>query len=247
LLALSVALERRIGVVKAATVGFDNQPGISPEEIGHRAATARVERHVDLRLRQSSALAHTEEEELHVAPRPLCQGMYFVHHHPQASDTSTSATAPDQLTDGNVVENPQHLGLRDGLPQFPNRSDRREVQQGTSHTRARDAMHFGSIGWSQRFIPMCLDPFRNASPSIGRRYIDRSALILPQPPQRGGRAMRQHRIPSTCKHCRHELHLSSHAHVPDCVNAMLNSMQRPDPGALPSYFFAHPYVTQLLK
>ena len=82
LLTLPVALKCGIRVVVAAAVSFNDQPDIAPKEIGHRAPTTGVERHVDLWLWQSGALAHAEEKDLHIAPRPLCQGMDFVYDHP---------------------------------------------------------------------------------------------------------------------------------------------------------------------
>jgi hypothetical protein len=116
LLTLAIALEGGVSVVIAPTVCFDDQPGITPEEIRHRAATTDIKCHVDLWLRQASSVAHAQEQPLHLTPRPLGVGMNLVHQHSQPSDPTPTPTAPDQFPHGIVVENPQDFRLGDHPP-----------------------------------------------------------------------------------------------------------------------------------
>ena len=231
----------------AATVGFDDQACDTPEEVGHCATTTRVERHIDLWTRQSSLLAHPEKSDLHFASRPLHLRMDFVHHHSQARHPTPAPAALDQPSNGAVVEDSQHLRLGDSLPQFPDRRDRREVQQGAGHARTRDAVQFGPVGWSQRPVPMRIDPLGNAPPPIRRCHINRSVLVLSQPPQGRRRSVRQHRPRSTSKHRRQASAVTRQPRLTNSEDSLVNPKKpaRRNPAA--GGVLADPYDPKLLE
>jgi hypothetical protein len=205
LLSPAVVVEGRASVVIATTVGFDDQPGIAPEEIGFEPAVANIERSIDLGTRQFCSRAHAQEVALQFAARPLCRWIEFIEKHAQSGDPTAAAAAADQLAHRSKIEDPQHLRLGDGLPQLPHWNYARKVKQGPLYARARDSEQRSSINLRHQAIPVRVNALWDSPTSVRRGDVNRSTAVLPQLPQRRRRPMRQHRALPARQHRSHEL------------------------------------------
>ncbi len=96
LLAPPVVLERRVGVVKATTVSFDDEARIAPQKVRHQAHTACIESDVDLGSGNAGSLAHTKELPLQLTPGPLRIRAYLVEQHPQAGNAAAPPATIDE-------------------------------------------------------------------------------------------------------------------------------------------------------
>lgn len=145
LLPEAVVLKSRIGVVKASTIRFDDQPSISPEEVRLEGAAPHVERDVDLRSRQSCTRAHAQEHPLQFAASSLGFGMKLVEKESEPGNTTAATVAPNEAPHPSVIENPQYLSLSDSLPEFPDRSCASEIEQSALDARAGDPVNADAI------------------------------------------------------------------------------------------------------
>ncbi|HWI94611.1 MAG TPA: hypothetical protein VNS60_00930 [Solirubrobacterales bacterium] len=98
LLSLAVVLEGGVGVMKAATIGLNDQAGVSPKEIGLKSATADVERDVDLGRREPTLAAHAEEHALQFTASSPRLRMKIVEDRAKACNSTATTAAPKQST-----------------------------------------------------------------------------------------------------------------------------------------------------
>ena len=96
LLSLAVMLESRIGVVKAAAIGLDNQAGVAPEEVRLDPPTTDVEGNVDLGRRKLSLAAHAKKDALQFATGPLRFRMKFVEEEAKPRNPTATTAAAEQ-------------------------------------------------------------------------------------------------------------------------------------------------------
>jgi hypothetical protein len=78
LLSAAIILEGRIGVVKAATVGLDDQARVAPEKVRLEPTPANIQGNVHLRRGESTAGTHVKKHALQFAPGPLGLRMQLV-------------------------------------------------------------------------------------------------------------------------------------------------------------------------
>jgi len=100
LLTLAIVLESGVGVVKAATVGLDDQAVVSPEEVRFEPTTADLKGDVDLGSRKPALTAHAEEHTLQFTASPPRLRMEFIKDKTEPRDTATASATPEQGTQG---------------------------------------------------------------------------------------------------------------------------------------------------
>jgi hypothetical protein len=127
-----------VSVVVTATVRFDYQARISPEEIGLQPLATHKERRVDLGMREIAPIAHAKEEALQLAAGPFGFGVKFVENHAKPGDPTTTAAPPDQLAQGNEINETQNLRLGDRSSQLPHRNHSSQIEESSLNGGAGD-------------------------------------------------------------------------------------------------------------
>lgn len=131
--------------MEAATVGLDDQAGVSPEEVRLEPTTADVEGDVDLGCRKPTLAAHAQEHPLQFAACPLGLRMKLVENQAKPRDPAPTTTTPEQRPQHRHVENPQHLGLGKRLSQLPHGNETSQIEQRPLHCRTRNPSHPAQI------------------------------------------------------------------------------------------------------
>jgi hypothetical protein len=96
LLPPAVLLERRVCVVIAAAVSFDDEARITPKEVGLDPPTTNLKLNVHLWLRKAGSLAHPEKPPLQFAASSLFLRMEFIEEKTKPSNPSTAPTTAKQ-------------------------------------------------------------------------------------------------------------------------------------------------------
>ena len=233
--------------MKAATVRFHDQAGIPPEKVRLERAVPHIERNIDFGSRQSRSCAHAQEQSLQFAAGSLGVRMDLIEQHAQSSHAAPAPASPNQTSQARVIKQPQHLCLRESLPQIPDWDNSRKVQQRSRQTGAGDPVECRPILAGQAVVPVCIDTARDSSASHGRGHIDRRAIIAAYAPEGGGGPMRQHRSWAAGKDRRHPSSVQVHAGESDRVDPMVDPVKRPAFGSLVHCRLSHPKAPQLIE
>jgi hypothetical protein len=94
LLSLAIILEGRIGVVKAAAVGLDDQARGAPEEVGLEPTPADIQGNVHLGRWESAAGAHAEKHALQFAASLLGVRMKLVKDQAEPRNATPATATP---------------------------------------------------------------------------------------------------------------------------------------------------------
>ena len=195
LLALAVVLEGGVGVVEAAAVGFDDQPGLAPEEVRLVAGLPPATSSQTLTSGcGSSALRHMREE----------QALELARGSASSADGSCRATRRSRATPRRPrLRSHQRSQLRlveaaGGLPpaatafrsSHAGTTPARSSTSGRRSCRGRRRASVLSIG-SQRAVPMRGDPPGTPPAPIRRGDVDRLLPSVDQSPEIGGGPMRK--------------------------------------------------------
>lgn len=230
-----------------ATVRFDDQTRVAPKEIGHEPPTTHVERDVDLGSRDTIPVAHGEKQALQITARPLGLGVELVEDQAESGDSTAAAMASQQRAQGDQVDDPQNLGLCEGLPQLPYRYHRGQIKKSALYGGARDPAHRRPISGLEGTVSVRVDSGWTTPTPIRRRHVDRVSAVLPNTPQRPSRSVRQHSVGPTPEHSSHPPPLWREQRMPHRVHALTHSMQPSYPGSLTHAVLGEAQSAQLVE
>jgi hypothetical protein len=148
-----------------------------------------------------------------------------VEQHSQTGDSATPSAPLDETTDGGLVQQPEYLGLGYRSTQIFDWHDCRKVEQRSRHGRAGNAMEDGSIGVRERPVPVRGDAAWNTPATVRGHDVDRWTPVVPQPPQRSGRSVRENGAVAAGKDRRHAPSVQGERSIADHVHTLMNSAQ----------------------
>lgn len=134
----SIPLECSRGGVKFPSIGFDDQPTVSPDEVRLDLERSEVETGIDPGGRKAGATTECEETTLHLGPGSPCLRVELIHKHTQPRHSAAATTSCKERLHLAVVEDPQHLCLAERLPDLEDREHTGKIQEGAWHAGARD-------------------------------------------------------------------------------------------------------------
>jgi hypothetical protein len=239
-------LEGRVGVVKATTIGLDDQAGVAPEEVRLEPMTADAEWNVDLGRWKLSPAAHAKEDALQFTTGPPRFRMEFVENAAKPRNPAATAAAAKQSAQGGQIDDSQDLSLGKRLPQLPHRDDRGQIEQRPPNGSARNPAYGRPIARRQR-VSMRIYAERMPASTIRRRHISRATIVSPNPPYGSCRAMRQDRAGARSQNGRQPASLLREQRVPHRIDALVHTVQATRSGALAGSILRNAQHTQLLE
>jgi len=231
--------------MKPTTVRFEDQSLRPPEEVRLEAPIADLQRHVDLRLRQSSLKTNVQEHPLELTATPPVLGMDFIDEQTEPSNASPSPSSTDLVSELLVVDQAHHFGLAQRLPQIPRRQQSREVEQGASGSGAGHISKAGPVAGRKPTVPMGNDSLRTPSPPVWSNDMNSVAIPFPEAPEVCRRTVRKNGTRPTRKNRGQEPALLRDPRVPNRENAIVNAVEASGLHPSRSRPSIHPQVFEL--
>jgi hypothetical protein len=225
LVAPAILLESGNREVRRAVVTFHDQTGAPPEEIRLQLGGANSQGDIDLWKRNFRPSAQREESALELAAGALVPRVVLGEGTSQPGDPASTATAPENLLDGDHVEDSLDLCLRDRVAKLARRNDGSQVEQGSGHTRAWNAASLRPVHRLEGSIAVGVDPGGHAPTTPRRGDVDPASPILPESQERRRGAMRENRPGATSNHRRHPVAVRGEQSMPHGVDALMDRVQ----------------------
>lgn len=233
--------------MELATVDFDDETRVPPEEVHLDPAIADVESDIDFGTRQTGISTQAEKSPLQLTTSPLGRRIELFEDKTKSGYSATAPAAANQLTHRGEIENPKHLCLGYDLPQLPLREHSGDVEQGALHGRAGNSSPSRPIGRRNAIVPMSGNTLGGATPSIRRRNIERTVVVLSQPPQSSGRPVRKDCALTASEDSSHPPRLHRERQVPNCIDTSMHPVQTSNRDATTNCPLGHSQPFELLN
>jgi hypothetical protein len=144
-------------------VGFDDQPGFRPQEVGCESDLFQLDPAVYDWLGKGVGAAEGQHEALDLGAGVRAAWVEVLERLAKPLRAALSAGAREQVVEGAAVEDAELLGAVAGVFELSRREDRGEVEQGPSDRGTRDAAAGAGVGVTKRGTPVDPDPFAGSA------------------------------------------------------------------------------------